>query len=167
MHSFKDSKNRTWEVSINILTNRQMYDSFGFIPYTKLKKEGWEGYADFLEHPVQFPAALLIFLKSQLKERGVTEEDFALSMDGPPMDLAQKAVRDETLLFFSEEERKSLQEQEKKLQEIAAMGRKVTMAKMNSIDEKEATKILDNLIEKFNRKENTALLPLFSYVVLR
>ena len=157
MHSFTDSKGRSWDVSINILTNEQIYDSLGFTPYSKLKKESWQGFGEFLEHPRQFPAALLIYVKGQLKERGVTEDDFKLSMDGKPSEDAQKAVYEETLLFFSVEERKMLQEQEKKLEEITAMGMKVTMTRMNKIDEKEATKILDNLIESSLKKSTDAL----------
>ena len=107
MKSFKDEQGRNWDLTINIGTVKRVQ---GLLDVNLLELE--KGDPPLLTRLgtelMLLVDIIYVLCKTQCEERGVSDEDFGLALNGEAICAAQEAFYEELVLFFQGLGRKDL-----------------------------------------------------------
>jgi len=99
MHSFIDSENRVWEVSINVAAVKRVRGLLDVDLY-KLLDDGFKPLSALLADPVLVADVLFCLCQSQAERRNISDEDFGRSLAGDVITQAAETFVEELIDFF-------------------------------------------------------------------
>lgn len=99
MHTFRDSRGRTWEVIINVWKVKRVRGVVS-LDLLSLVDDRFEGLNNLLADPVKLIDMLYVLCEVQAKELGVTDEDFGAAFAGDTLWDAGQAFLSELVDFF-------------------------------------------------------------------
>ena len=105
MRQFTDTKERVWEVELNVRQMKRVRDALG-IDLVNVIQAGRDGTVatDTLDRVANDPILLVdilwVLCEGQAKAAGVTDEDFGSSLAGDSIETATRAFLDELVDFF-------------------------------------------------------------------
>jgi hypothetical protein len=97
--SFRDNRNRTWLVEINVSAVRRVRALVG-VDLSALLEDKLQPLAALLDDPVKLCDVLFALCQSQAQDRQVTDEDFGAALAGDALEAAADALL-EALVNFS------------------------------------------------------------------
>lgn len=110
MKTFKDNKNRTWELEVNMFTVKKVIDLLG-VNIVDLKND--EVLARIKDDVIFVVDVLYVLCMEQVEKRNLTEEDFAKGLLGDSLENAVEAFIKAWTDFFPEATRKRLMNSQK------------------------------------------------------
>lgn len=131
MHSFKDIKDRTWNIAINVNSIkrvRAMADGFDLMKVV----EDQSTLSRLTDDPFILVAALYALCQPQADTASVTPEDFGEAMGGDSLDGASTALLAELADFFPPHRRGPMKAAVDKLREIQETAATMATAKIQS-----------------------------------
>ncbi len=99
MHRFRDNAGREWLVVVNSWTIKRVRGLLD-LDLLSLVEDGFSGLGKFLADPIQLVDTLYVICKSEVDERGVTEQQFFEAMAGDAIQAASDAFLAEYTDFF-------------------------------------------------------------------
>ncbi len=129
MHSFKDARQRAWNLEVNCDVIAQVKQACGVNILDLMDPD-----SGLMKEVVTFPPLLCKFLFAALGEQAaalkVEEREFSRAMAGDAISEAFEALQDELLLFCPRHRRDLLTEVLKKNREVEAAGTELMLARL-------------------------------------
>jgi hypothetical protein len=99
MSSFKDNKNRVWEVEITVWHVRRVRSLAG-VDLLALTEDGAKGLGELLGDVPKLVDVVFVLVKDQADAQGVTDEDFGRSLGGDSLEGLTTAFLEGLASFF-------------------------------------------------------------------
>lgn len=131
MHTFKDCKDRIWNLEVNVQTIEDVKESCNVNLLDMIDPE-----SGLIKEVSTFPPLIgkLLFgaLADQVKTKGVDEREFKRSMNGDTLNVATEALLNEILLFCPSHRRRLLQAVLEKNREVEEAGVNLAMGRLEN-----------------------------------
>ncbi|MEX0744242.1 MAG: hypothetical protein WD118_01460 [Phycisphaeraceae bacterium] len=130
MHSFTDSKNRTWRLTINVAALKDVQDGLGVNLMDVASDE--QLLSRLHEDPIFLVSVLWNLVHRQAQVDGVSEEEFGSALGGDAIDEATGALLEELVDFFPKRRRDLLRKTLAKLRQWESRAVEAAAARLES-----------------------------------
>lgn len=128
MHSFKDNKERTWSLTIDVNAIKRVR---GLLDVDLLTVIDGKLIQKLLIDAVLLCDVIYCLVKPEADEKNVTDEDFGSSMIGDPIDDATTALLEELVDFFPGPKRAILRKALEKIKRVETLGMKLANERLD------------------------------------
>ena len=145
MHRFKDAEGREWSLAINISQKRAVQNRLN-VDLSKLFENQFQPYIELMGDLAKFADVLFVLCEKEAITAGIDDYQFGSRLDGPALESAFEAFREELFNFFPDARfRDGLKAIHRKSEEIknAALQKGMT-----ALDNVEITKAIEDLISR-------------------
>jgi hypothetical protein len=101
MHSFRDNKNRTWAIEINVWAVKRVRGLLN-VNLTGLVDDGFEKLGELMKDTITVIDVIYVLCKDEADKVGVSDEDFGKAMGGDVLAHAKDAFLEELTDFFED-----------------------------------------------------------------
>ena len=134
--TFKDARNRTWDMALNINAFRRVRDR---LEINLL--DGQQAIDRLLNDPAMLVDTIFVIAMPQCETAGVTDEDFGEAMGGDAIDAATVAFLEAFVNFSPPAKRRALTKLLAKIRQLEAM-------RAQKAEQQVDAGVLDTLVEK-------------------
>lgn len=131
MHSFIDTANRTWPVTITVDTIKRVRGLVGFDLLAVVEKDTLQ---TLIDDPVVLCDVIYAIIKPAADKAGLTDEQFAQGLGGDVLDNAVGALMEELTDFFPKAKRAVLQKILTKVEQATRFATDRAMSRLDAID---------------------------------
>jgi hypothetical protein len=141
MHSFRDRKNRTWELHIDYAAIRRARGLVG-VDLLKLPEEGFQLWGELYSDLIKFIDTIYAICKPQCDAAKVSDEDFGNALAGECLFNAKEAFEQEIVDFFPEPGTKE------SLRNVIRIGKEIQQRLVADLDRQLQAIDVDTVVKK-------------------
>ena len=105
MKTFKDNKGRSWELDLNVYAIKRVKD---LLKVDLLDLEDGRIFKLLLSEPITLCDTVYVLIKPEADEKGISDDDFGISMAGDAIEHATTALLEELTDFFPNPARRAV-----------------------------------------------------------
>lgn len=146
MKTFKDNKEKSWDVSINVGCIKRIKELAGVDLIAESGKDKDNIFIRISSDPVLLCDIIYAICKPQADERQISDEQFGEAMGGDALDSATECFVEELINFFPKAKREMLRKMTEKMKDLEARGMDYVTERLNSPELEK--KMLETIQEK-------------------